>query len=131
MDDTAPDGPPLGGTSWHINQVADDQGRLLAVDTSHRQPGLAFDETNRVAGSTGCNSFMGRCTIAGSEIEFGPLATTMMMCHDSAMTLERLILAALGAARRWSVDGVQLTLLGEPYPSDPAASVLLVAARPG
>jgi len=69
---------------------------------------------------------MGSCTIDGSMIEFGPLATTLMMCPETAMVQERLVLDALANARRWSIDGDRLTLWdGSSHTEDPNGSALL------
>jgi heat shock protein HslJ len=109
--------------------MANDGGELVAVDDGHRQPGLAFDESRSVAGSTGCNNFMGSCALDGPMLELGPLATTLMMCQEAAMTQERMILTALASARRWSIDGDRLTLWdGLSHNSDPDGSALLVCA---
>jgi heat shock protein HslJ len=109
--------------------VADDGGNLVAADQHHRQPGLTFDESRSVAGSTGCNNFMGSCGLDGPELELGPLATTMMMCQEAAMTQERRILNALTNARRWSIDEDRLTLWdGLSHSQDLDGSALLVCA---
>lgn len=129
MNDAQPNPSPLRGTSWLITHVASDDGDLVAVDDGHRTPGLAFDESRSAAGSTGCNNFMGSCTIDGSMIEFGPLATTLMMCPETAMVQERLVLDALANARRWSIDGDRLTLWdGLSHTEDPNGSALLECA---
>lgn len=129
MNDAASHPNPLRGTSWLITHVADDDGELVPVDGGHRQPGLAFDESRSAAGSTGCNNFMGTCTIDGPIIEFGPLATTLMMCPEVAMVQERRVLDALANARRWSMDEDRLTLWdGLSHTGDPNGSALLACA---
>jgi heat shock protein HslJ len=68
----------------------------------------------QVSGSAGCNNYNGtyRSTrAAGSNtIEFGPLATTRMMCDEPLMDQESLYLAALESATGYTLEGFALTI---------------------
>jgi heat shock protein HslJ len=75
--------------------------------------GLTLDAAaDKVSGSGGCNTFMGPISIEDDAIEIGPLAATKKMCEGKS-ELEAKYLAALEAARSFSVQGGRLTLKGE------------------
>lgn len=112
----------LSATAWDITAVDSENRRLVPMVDGFRAATISFDEHLSVAGSTGCNSFMGRCTIDDHELTMGPLATTMMMCSDDSMTQERRILRALESATSWQAEDSVLRLMG-------GDDVLLVARR--
>jgi heat shock protein HslJ len=93
----------LTRTDWDIIGVADDDRLIVGVEGDVRPATISFLADGAVAGSTGCNRFMGSGELAPGAVAFGPLATTMMMCPDPAMVQERRILAALGSAATWSI----------------------------
>lgn len=66
-----------------------------------------------VSGSGGCNRYRGRAEIGQGSIAFSPLAATRMACPGPAMEQEQRLFAALGAARRFRVEGATLVLIGE------------------
>lgn len=73
---------------------------------------LVFTADGAVYGSGGCNRLRGGYRTSGADgIELGPLATTMMACPSPADEAERRVLDALGAARRWRVEGGLLVLM--------------------
>jgi heat shock protein HslJ len=100
----------LSGIEWHITGVRDDAGRLVPAVDGVRPATISFGDDGGIAGSTGCNRFFGAGVTHDGAIVLGPLATTMMMCPDGAMTQERRILAALDAARSWELEGEILRL---------------------
>jgi heat shock protein HslJ len=68
-------------------------------------PTLAFDETGGVNGSTGCNQYNGEVTIDGSDLSFGPLATTRMACLDNETAAqEQAFLGAMEAVTSYTID---------------------------
>jgi heat shock protein HslJ len=75
--------------------------------------GLTLDAAaDKVSGSGGCNTFTGPISIEDDAIEIGPLVATKKMCEGKS-ELEASYLAALEAARSFSVQGGRLTLKGE------------------
>ncbi len=93
------DGPPeLGGSSW----VAEDIDGRGVMD--RLQSTISFENSLRVAGNAGCNRFFGNYTLAGLELEFGPLGSTMMACPEAVMTQERRFLRALEQTRIVRLD---------------------------
>lgn len=89
----------LPGTSWNL---VDLDGAAPVGETT---PGITFTEDGTVTGTTGCNSFNGQVTIDGSQLSFGPLATTRMACLDPAVAeQEQAFLAALEAVTAYTID---------------------------
>jgi heat shock protein HslJ len=81
----------LSGT-WQILSV--NGITVVKKDAGKEMPFLDFNTTtNTVTGTTGCNRLNGKATISNSSINFGPLATTMMLCPNAQY--ERPILQAL------------------------------------
>lgn len=73
---------------------------------------LVFTADGAVYGSGGCNRLRGGYRTTGADgLELGPLASTMMACPSPADEAERHVLDALGAVRRWRVEGGVLLLM--------------------
>lgn len=72
--------PALKGTRWSLGENA-----YLVLAKNN----------NTVTGSLGCNTFHGKATVKDRTIEFGPLATTRMMCSGPVMKTERHLAAIL------------------------------------
>jgi len=92
----------LEGTTWLLDKTI---------------PGseiTALFANGQVSGSAGCNTYQGtyRSTRAAGKntIEFGPLATTRMMCDEPLMDQEGLYLAALEAATEYTLEGFALSI---------------------
>jgi hypothetical protein len=92
----------LEGTTWLLDKTI---------------PGsevTALFANGQVSGSAGCNTYQGtyRSTRAADRntIEFGPLATTRMMCDEPLMEQEQLYLAALESATEYTVEGFALSI---------------------
>lgn len=99
----------LPGTSWVL---VDLDGAEPVGDT---HPSLAFDETDGVNGSTGCNTYSGEVAIDGNTMTFGPLATTRMACLDNETAAqEQAFLGAMEAVTSYTIDDEgQLVLQGD------------------
>jgi heat shock protein HslJ len=88
-------------------------GIAMPQDVVVMSPSVTFSE-GRVAGTTGCNRYMGAYEVEGDSLAFGPIATTMMACPPPADAVERAYVAALASVTGWRRDGDQLVLeLGE------------------
>ncbi len=98
----------LEGRSWVLLS-----GIAVPQDVVVTWPSVTFSE-GRVAGTTGCNRYMGAYEVDGDSLAFGPIATTMMACPPPADAVERAYVAALARVTGWRLDGDQLVLeLGE------------------
>lgn len=105
---TAPAGDELAGTSWNLSSIDG------AAPAEGGQPAsIAFTDEGRVAGSSGCNRFMGGYTLSDGALAFGALAGTMMACPEPLMQQEQAFLAILGAASGHSVAGDTLTITAD------------------
>lgn len=98
---------PLEGTSWALVSLG---GEAVFPPEGRPRPGLTLDAAaGRVAGSDGCNRFMGGYVLGGDGLSFSQLASTMMACPDGMDVAQRYT-AALGATARYRVMGAQLEL---------------------
>ena len=92
----------LEGTTWLLDKTIPGS-EITALFTN-----------GQVSGSAGCNTYQGtyRSTRAAGKntIEFGPLATTRMMCDEPLMDQEQLYLAALESATEYTVEGFALSI---------------------
>jgi heat shock protein HslJ len=89
----------LPGTSWTLVDLA---GAEAVGDPA---PSLAFTEEGTVTGSTGCNTFNGEVSISGSNVTFGPMATTRMACVEEDLAAqEQAFLAAMEAVTSYTLD---------------------------
>lgn len=89
----------LFGEDWPLTHL---NGESFGLENG---PTIAFDEEGRIAGTSSCNRYMGEYKITGEggiEIIMG--GTTMMMCDDIAMDVERQILELLPTVVEYSID---------------------------
>lgn len=86
----------LAGTSWVLEEL--ETGPILDA-----VPSVAFGADGTVSGSTGCNTFNGTYRLDGTNLAFGPLATTKRGCADSTMLVESAFLVALAGVTTWSI----------------------------
>lgn len=82
--------------------LAEDIGGSGVIDRA--QSTITFAANDDVSGSGGCNRYHGQASIAGSSIDFGPFAATMMACPPALMDQERRFFDALAAARSYNFD---------------------------
>ena len=89
----------LPGTSWVLVEL---DGSEPVGETP---PTLAFDDQGSVTGQAGCNSFNAEVTIDGSDLTFGPVASTRMACVEEGVAdQEQAFLAALQDTTSFTVD---------------------------
>ena len=91
-------GPNIQGRDWR----AQDLNGLPAV--GDRPLTLRLDG-GQASGNSGCNSFTGTYKISEGKLEFGPLASTRMMCDAAVMEQETRFLSILAATRSYSRYG--------------------------
>lgn len=110
-------GPPPPGTSgaylenttWVLRSID-----ALRVSASDRDaPWLRVSSVDgRVQGFTGCNTFQGPYRAGGTDVAFGPLATTRRACPDEGRAeIERLMLEVLQSADGYRVGDGRLDLM--------------------
>ena len=96
---------PLQGTSWRL--VAYGQTSLIP-DTSIT---LAFQD-GQAGGSAGCNSYGGAYQVAGDNIAFDSLVSTLMACTEppGVMEQEAAFLQFLQAGERFQLQDGRLLI---------------------
>lgn len=117
----------LTAGSWRIDLI---DGAETIASGSGSLPFLTILEDGRIAGSSGCNRFMGQITVRPEAgVEIGPIGSTMMACPEPLMAQERALFEALEAAEvaglvsggaLQMLAGSRVVLRGTPIP-DPDA----------
>ena len=96
--------PDLVGTEWVLGDLP---GQVLA----DVRPTISFSGDGTVDGNAGCNTFSGSYTADGSNLTFGPLASTKMACEGAKGTLETAFLGAIQATTTYEItDAGELKL---------------------
>jgi len=129
---------PLSGTSWVLesgtNVVAPAQPAPAATTAAAQpsvapapapapikadwllpdrgsRPTLSFSaDRNAASGSSGCNHYFGDFSVGPSNLWFGGMATTKMMCFDTLAAQEIAYLDALSKVNGYLNNGTSLTL---------------------
>lgn len=118
-----PAGPAasLKNTSWVVTEI---QGEPTIPDF---QPAIAFGAADQVGGNSGCNGFGGTYTLTGTQISFGELMMTAMLCTDNGRDQQETAFhAALGTvvSVRFAGDTVEM------LDGDGAVALLLAPVPP-
>ncbi len=87
----------LEGPEWQVRALAGEPVPDQVAVT------IQFLEDNRIAGSSGCNRFMGGYQLSGEGLSFGQVAGTMMACPDAQMETEQRFLELLQAVNRFEI----------------------------
>ena len=99
---------PVENTYWKLTQL---NGAAIVAAERQREPHFFLHAgSGRVSGSGGCNRITGTYELKGDRLSFGPLAGTMMSCHEG-MEAERNFLGALQKGGRARVESQHLDLL--------------------
>lgn len=110
----------LIGDAWQVSMIGGE------APEEPERVSINFLAPARVAGSTGCNRFVGGFTLTGESLRFGPMGSTLMACPDALMAQERQMLDALEQVMRFDISGEgALRLIG-----GTDDSVLIEARRP-
>lgn len=118
-----PAGPAasLKNTSWVVTEV---NGEPTLADF---QPTIAFGSADEVGGNSGCNNFGGTYTLTGTQISFGELMMTAMLCTDNGRNQQETAFhTALGTvvSVRFASDTVEM------LDGDGAVALLLAPVPP-
>ncbi|MEN8234256.1 MAG: META domain-containing protein [Actinomycetota bacterium] len=105
----------LTSTPWQATEIAGADG-VLQAPVEGSTPSLLF-EGDSAGGNASCNQYFGTFEIKGSDLSFGPLASTEMFCGDpGVMEQEQAYLAALESVDGWSIEDDMLTLTSDGTP---------------
>ncbi len=94
----AQNNPTLDNTSWQLVSL----GSTKPI--GDKPITLSFTK-DRLAGSAGCNRYMGGFKVKGNQLEIGSsLASTMMACKEDLMKQEATFLKALSSAKSYKIN---------------------------
>jgi len=111
------DQSPVGPT-WRLTSL---DGQPVVAGTTIT---AEFTSESCVAGSSGCNRYMGGAKAEAGRLTVTPLASTMMACErDGVMAQETRYLAALQSATHYSISADELRL------GDATAAKLVFTSR--
>jgi copper homeostasis protein (lipoprotein) len=98
----------VGRGKWNLVEL--DGQSVPAGDDPARTPGIQLDLADaRLTGSAGCNRMSGRAVLRGTDLVGNPVASTLMMCPDSAvMAREERLGQILGEGGWFRMDGETL-----------------------
>jgi heat shock protein HslJ len=102
-------GPDLEGTSWQLISYVNEEGEAVAA-VPDVNASITFQD-GIVSGTSGCNSFSGSYTLDGTQISIGEVASTLMACPEPLMQQEQGLMAALGEAAAYTIEGDGLQLV--------------------
>jgi heat shock protein HslJ len=109
---TVPPGPePLTGTNWTLDSfhTADAVSSVLAGTTIT----AVFDGQGGVAGSAGCNRYVGSYDVTGTSLSISAIGSTKMHCTSpGVMQQESTYLASIRSTTMFTITGDRLSLAG-------------------
>ena len=89
----------LVGPTWRVTSIG---GQPVLSGTTIT---AEFSSEDRVAGTSGCNRYFGSAKAEAGRISMGPFGATLMACSpDGVMTQEARYLAALEAAKSYTIQ---------------------------
>lgn len=95
----------LTDVTWTLTEL---EGSAPLADTNVH---LVISADGSLAGSGGCNRYMGGVTFGDGEITFGPnLASTRMACEEAVMAQESAYLDLLERVSGYEIGGGELRL---------------------
>ena len=101
----------FSNTFWgltHLNGMEQDH-----IEGRQEPYFLISQDRTRFSGTMGCNRIMGPLNIDGENVEFGPVASTMMACPPELAERETAFAETLEAARRVDLMDQSLRLLND------------------
>lgn len=107
-DDAEPaDVPNLDG-EWGLDATSLPDPVSNEITDANR-PTITFAST-AVSGFAGCNTFTGTVEYDDKDMDFGPLATTMMACEEPATSIESTVLQLMDQVRGYELNGTRLRM---------------------
>ena len=96
----------LEGESWILTQMLTAGGQTEIVQTG---VSAQFDGST-VSGSAGCNSYNASYEATGSDISFGPIASTKKICPEDEQSTEDRYLQLLAEIASFEVSGRSMSM---------------------
>lgn len=102
--------PPIAGTLWRLETIADRDGTASNVPAGVRTPTLRIGGDGRAQLFTGCNRGSASATLRDDGfVVFGPRALTRMACDETAMRVERAVTSVLDGRVALGFEGPRLS----------------------
>ncbi len=99
---------PLANTQWKLIQLG---GQSIVITPPSRPMTLAFSpEGTRIAGSAGCNSYLGTFSDDHGTLNLDPGGMTLLSCADKSNQREHKFVEMLRSANGYRVQGNFLVL---------------------
>jgi len=99
---------PLADTQWKLIQLGSEE---IVITPPQKPISLAFSpEGRRIAGSAGCNTYIGTFSDDHGTLHLNPGSMTLIACDDPAGTREKKFVAMLRSADGYKLDGDVLLL---------------------
>lgn len=108
----------VGG--WELVSYGPASGQITAASIDFNTF-IDFDEDGELTGNVGCNSFGGDYKVAGDQITFGSIISTLMACEDPIGAQEAAVLKTFSGIATYDMNADTLTITSE----DGTASVVL------
>jgi heat shock protein HslJ len=99
---------PLTNTYWKLVEV---RGQQVPAAEKAREAHMILLDDGRVNGFSGCNRFMGRYQVEGSNLLFDAMGSTRMACPDTQT--EPMLFAAFANTVGVNLSGHRLRLMDE------------------
>ena len=96
----------LEGVSWILTQMTTVGGQTEIVSVGVN---AEFDGTT-ISGNSGCNQYHASYQAQGSQISFGPIATTQKLCGDPEDSTETRYLQLLGDVGSFRISGRSMSM---------------------
>ena len=96
----------LEGESWILTQMLTAGGQTEIVQTG---VSAQFDGTT-ISGNSGCNSYHASYEATGSDISFGPIASTKKICPEDEQSTEDRYLQLLAEIGSFEVSGRSMSM---------------------
>jgi heat shock protein HslJ len=98
--------------NWRLANISEEPFPTPMVIPQDLEMTVEFT-ADRLAGSGGCNRFMGGYETDGDQLNITPLASTRMACEETVMNHEFRFLQALEGAQRYEVNDQGLQIFFE------------------
>jgi putative lipoprotein len=94
--------------AWKLTSYGPASAPTPAV--ADTEAGLTFQEDGTLTGNSGCNGFGGSYTVAGDQVTFKDIVSTLMACDDARMAQEEAVHKVLTDTAAFKIEGDTLTL---------------------
>ena len=99
----------LAATSWDVTSYNNGKSAVVG-STSGTSMTMAFDDTDGISGSGGCNRFTGSYSASGNSVTITLGAVTARRCSDAVMTQEKRFFESLANGATFRMEGDRLEL---------------------